>query len=68
MSAVHVVALANTIVNVEGYGMYKPDEVFLTGHSSARFLNLTDVKLAALRVDIGDKLEALLSAVEGTAA
>ncbi|MCC6144310.1 MAG: HDOD domain-containing protein [Candidatus Hydrogenedentes bacterium] len=68
MGMVHVIALANTIANVEGYGMYKPDEVYLTTHSSARFLNLTDVKLAALRVDIADKLEALLSAVDSSAA
>lgn len=58
---VHAVCLANRIAHAEGYSVTgESEEEFLTGHASARYLNLTDIKLAALRVDLADKLEALL--------
>lgn len=58
----HVVNLGSAIASVEGYGMYKPENAFLTSHPSARFLNLNDIKLASLRVDLADTLEAFFSA------
>ncbi|MBI1319013.1 MAG: HDOD domain-containing protein [Candidatus Hydrogenedens sp.] len=60
---VHVVALASLIATLEGYGLNKVEETFLTTNSSTRYLNLNDIKLAALRVDLSDKLEALLQSI-----
>lgn len=62
VSMAHVVSLASAIASVEGYGMYQPEKSFLTSHESARYLNLNDLKLATLRVDLSDKLEALFAA------
>jgi len=57
---VHTVALANAIALVEGYGMHETaQEVFLSSHPSTLHLGLTDIKLATLRVDLADTLEAL---------
>lgn len=64
VSMAHVVNLAATIASVEGYGMYQPENTFLTSHVSARYLNLNDIKLASLRVDLADKLEALFNAAD----
>ncbi len=58
----HIVALSNTVVKAEGYGVYEGEEVSLVNHPSARYLNLSDIKLAALRIDLSDKLEALFDA------
>lgn len=58
--AVHIVALANTLAKVEGYGMYEgAAEAFLASHPSSIVLGLSDIKLATLRVDLHDTLEAL---------
>lgn len=60
---VHTVALANTIVRVEGYGMYPAGaDTFLASHPSTQYLGLSDIKLAMLRVDLRDALEALFEA------
>lgn len=60
LSAVHTIALANTIVHVEGFGMYEgPEEAFLASHPSTVYLGLSDIKLASLRVDLSDILETL---------
>ncbi len=57
----HAVCLANDIAQAEGYTVTgKAEEKFLTSHASARYLNLTDIKLAALRVDLSDTLQALM--------
>lgn len=64
LNMTHIIALADIIAQVEGYYIYPPEETFLTSHPSARHLNLTDVKIAALRVDLADKLEVLLDAVD----
>lgn len=60
IQAIHIVALANTLAKVEGYGMSEgPTETFLASHPSTIALGLSDIKLAMLRVDLNDKLEAL---------
>jgi len=62
-SITHTVALSNTIARVEGYGMYTDKkEAFLASDSSAIQLGLSDIKLATLRVDFIDTLEALFEA------
>ncbi len=61
---VHIVALANAIARVEGFSMSgEAETLYLTSHASARYLNLNDIKLASLRVDLADTLEAILEAV-----
>lgn len=58
--AIHLVALANTLAKLEGYGMSEGTaETFLASHPSTIALGLSDIKLAVLRVDLHDKLEAL---------
>ncbi len=65
----HLVALAVLIAEAEGYGMCTMEgsedaaPPALATHPSARFLNLTDMKIAALRVDLQDELERLLSSL-----
>jgi putative nucleotidyltransferase with HDIG domain len=59
----HTVCLADLVAKVEGYGTDpEPVEAFLVNHPSARYLNLSDIKLAALRVDLADKLDAFMEA------
>lgn len=60
MQSIHVVALANTVANVDGYSMHeKATEAFLASNPSSIALGLSDIKLASLRVDLRDKLETL---------
>jgi HD-like signal output (HDOD) protein len=61
---IHIVALADAIAAAEGYAFSEPKQLFLSSHPSALYLNLTDIKLAGLRVDLEDKLEALLEAIQ----
>ena len=58
---VHTISLASLIANVEGHGLVKMEDTFLTTNESARYLNLSDIKLAGLRVDLDDKIEAMMS-------
>ncbi|MBI2422462.1 MAG: HDOD domain-containing protein [Candidatus Hydrogenedentes bacterium] len=58
----HIVSMANAVAKVEGYGMRGKEDILLLSHPSARYLNFNDMKLATLRVDISEKLEALLDA------
>jgi len=60
---VHAVALASLIATIEGYGLNKAEDTYLTTNPSTRYLNLSDIKLAALRVDLTDKLDALLESI-----
>jgi len=60
LSLVHTVALASEVANVSGFGLEDTD-VSLVSHPSNRFLGLSDMKLATLRVDIEDELAPLLS-------
>ena len=54
----HIVALANVIAHVSGFGLEEESaELSLLGHPSAAFLNMTDIKLANLRVDLEEKFE-----------
>ena len=60
LGVVHTVCLANTLANIEGYGMNDTtEEVYLASHPSSIYHSLSDIKLATLRVDLGDTLEAL---------
>lgn len=59
---IHTVALANLIAKVEGFGLYEVGETFLTSDVSSRYLNMSDIKLAGLRVDLADMLEPLFQA------
>jgi len=59
----HTVCLGNLVSKIEGFGTYdEPLDAFLMNHPSSRYLNLSDIKLAALRVDLVDKLNALMEA------
>ena len=60
---VHTLCFANLVAVAEGYGVDEEQEVFLVSHPSARFIGLTDIKIANLRVTLQDKLEALLNVV-----
>lgn len=60
MQPIHITALADTLAKVEGYGMQEGStEAFLASHPSSMALGLSDIKLATLRVDLHDALEAL---------
>ena len=55
----NVVALAEAIAELSGYGLGTPIASIL-GLPSARALGMTDMKLAIVRADLDDKLTALL--------
>ncbi len=65
----HVVSFAALIGEAEGYGLNIGDtdntssKPLLATAPSARYLNMTDIKIATLRVDLQDELEGLLSAI-----
>lgn len=68
LNGVHIICLADLIANMEGFGLHEPQEnLYLMSHESTRHLNLSDVKLATLRVDLADRLEAVIEAVSGPA-
>lgn len=60
----HILCLSNLIVSREGYYFFPPSEniVFLQ-HPSTQYLNLNDLKIASLRVDLADKLEAYFTSI-----
>lgn len=61
--AIHLTALANTLAKVEGYGMSDGGhDTFLASNPSSIALGLSDIKIATLRVDLSDTLEALFEA------
>jgi len=62
LTLVHTVALANAIANSAGYGLNKK-KVSLLGLPSTKFLNIKDTRLAALRVDLEDRIDPLLSII-----
>ena len=61
----HIVSLANSIATIAGYGDTEDgmDESLLS-HPAASYLNLSDIRIASLRVDFDEKIEALVSALE----
>jgi len=59
---VHIVALSSAIADASGFGVCERD-ISLLSHPSSKFLNLNDVKLAALRVDLEDKLAPLIEII-----
>ena len=62
---VHIVSLANLVAKACGFSMKEEEERFsLLGHPSAGYLNMTDIKLANLRVTVEEKFESLLESFE----
>jgi putative nucleotidyltransferase with HDIG domain len=59
----HVVALANAIAHVTGFPSEYEKDVSLITSPSATFFSLSDVKLAALRVDLEDRMETFMGAI-----
>ncbi len=65
LHAAHLVALSDAVSRVLGYGSSAgTDDQSLLSHPSSSFLGLSDIKLAGLRVDLDEKLEELLVALE----
>lgn len=64
VTAVHIVALASALATQSGCGLEAPTDTLLN-HPSCQFLGLNDIKLAGLRVDLEDKLQALLEVTGG---
>jgi len=62
LTPVHVVALASAMANVSGYGSQQANASLLS-LPSTKYLGLNDVKLASLRIDIEDKVEAMIDAM-----
>jgi len=62
LTLVHTVALANAIANAAGYGLGKKN-ISLLSLASSKFLNIKDTRIAALRVDLEDKLAPLLQII-----
>lgn len=61
LSITHAVCLADSIARAEGYTSRRvPEELFLSAMPSSMYLNMTDIRLASLRVDLASKIEALL--------
>lgn len=63
--AVHVVSLANMMAHAAGHGGRPSQPVSLLTHPSNRYLGLSDVRLAAIRVDTDDAFAALLAGFQG---
>ncbi len=62
---VHIVSLANMVAKACGFSMKEDEEkVSLLGHPSSAYLNMTDIKLANLRVTVEEKFESLLESFE----
>jgi HD-like signal output (HDOD) protein len=62
--ALHVVSLANKLAYVSGLGFGEDSsDESLMDHPSTSFLQLSDIKLASIRVDLEEKLEALMGAI-----
>jgi HD-like signal output (HDOD) protein len=64
LARAHIVSLANVVAQIEGHGLFEAPDVVLAAHGSARYLGLTDIKLASLRVDLEDTLEALFQTAD----
>lgn len=62
LTTVHVIALSSALANVSGFGGEGSD-VSLLSLPSTKFLGLSDVKLASLRIDLEDKVKALVEAI-----
>ena len=59
----HIVCLADELAAASGYGFGVRKSVSLVAHPSSRFLGLTDIKLAAFRVDLEDRISSLFDAL-----
>jgi len=65
LRATHVIALANKVAYVAGFGFRElEDQAVLLDDPSTIYLKLTDIKLAGLRADLEDRLESLVGALE----
>ena len=62
-SIAHTVALANAVAHVSGFGSEHEVDISLISFPSSAYFSLTDIKLATLRVDLDEKMESLLGAL-----
>ena len=53
----HIVSLANAMAHRSGHGAHEPEETSLLTHPSNRVLELSDIRISAIRIDIEDRLE-----------
>ncbi len=53
----HIVSLANAMAHRSGHGAHEPVETSLLSHPSNGVLELSDIRIAAIRIDIQDRLE-----------
>ena len=61
----HIVTLADAIAHATNFPSERTLDVSLITSPSASFFSLSDVKLAALRVDLEDRMDAFLGATAG---
>ncbi|MCC6488014.1 MAG: HDOD domain-containing protein [Candidatus Hydrogenedentes bacterium] len=59
-TATHVVCLANAVAEASGFGV-DDGKVSLVTHQSAKYLGLSDIKLAVMRADLEDAIKPLLA-------
>jgi HD-like signal output (HDOD) protein len=64
LTGCHIICLADEVAAASGYGFGPREAVSLVAHPSTRYLGLTDIKLAAFRVDLEDRVASLLEALE----
>ena len=53
----HIVSLASAMAHRSGHGAHEPEETSLLTHPSNRVLELSDIRISAIRIDIEDRLE-----------
>jgi hypothetical protein len=63
LTTVHVIALGSAVATVSGFGT-RDAETSLLSLPSTKSLGLNDIKLASLRIDLKEKLEALIDATK----
>ncbi|MCP4643425.1 MAG: HDOD domain-containing protein [bacterium] len=62
----HIICMANCIAMATGFGFGPDDEIpSLVSLPSAKYLGLSDVKIATLRVDLEDRLGEFIDALAG---
>lgn len=54
--AAHVAAFASDLARATGYGPEAPEDLTLLAHGSNRYLRLSDVEIARIRIDVADQL------------
>lgn len=65
----HIIAFSSAVATVSGFGIKKENEaISLLSHPSTKFLGLSDIKIASLRVNLEDRVKTLLDVVPACAA